>query len=363
VEGDAGGGDPPEVDAGASTPDAGVPAEDAGGPPTGGPPFSEWPYAVAGRMVALGGDLFAYNPHVALGHLHRGSGHTHCAPDHSGIAAATQEGRLRDMALGHDFLWMTAHNFVAPDPGVAGLEHMFGIEIYASAAPSGESPHMLAFLPDGSLASASAEPFGRYDHPMAEVIRRVVAAGGLPVLAHPTRYAPTTAEVVALPPELWAIEGISGGTDVDANLAPIDARLDAGRYTCISAGSDVHQHDYGLTSGYQVVSTPSAAANRGEIFEQVRACNFFACRTNDGSTATILDPRLDVEGGAIRFRAGAPVDRIELIGRGGAVLSTATASTEASYRPTGDERYVRVSATGSGGATRCLSQPVWLLRE
>lgn len=269
-----------------------------------------------------------------------------------------QEERLRDLpgALGHDFVWLTAHLTVVADPGVAGITHLFGVENYTKTLPSGGAPHVLAFLPDDELVGKS-RPFGLYNHTLTEMPALIEAAGGLAVLAHPSRYSPSLAEAVAVSDSLWGMEVVSGGTSPAANLKFFDARLSAGKYTCASAGNDLHAANSGLTTGYQLVSAESA--DRAELFEVVSACNFFACRADSENTTPIAAPEVRVVDGGIR----ATMDRsgsIRYVGKNGAVRKT-TNGTSADYLPSAEDEYVRVEMSAPGA--QCYSQPLWLMSE
>jgi hypothetical protein len=358
-----------------SRPDAGGQGDDAGTSPsdasngerTGGetdaPRASPSRFLPERPLAAVGPDgVYAYNPHLPGAHRHRGSGHTHAAPDHSDIDPARQERRLRDLGggHGHDYVWLTAHNFVAPDPGVSGIVHMYGVEVYTSESDQGTTPHVLAFLPDGELASTGDRPFGRWAHPLTGVVERIDEAGGLATLAHPTRYSPHQSEIVNLDDSLWGIEGISRTTDIEQNLEYVDARLSAGKYVCISAGADVHDEDWSLTNGHQLVSSDQQDPSRQHLFEQVARCNFFACTVHDTDFEAIRHPTVEVSDGSIHFEAEEPLDQVEFVGQGGTVYGTEQNERRASYRPSGDERYIRIVARRSPGSAVCLSQPVWL---
>ncbi len=314
-------------------------------------------------LAAIANGAYLYNPHRSKEYLYQGSGHTHAAPDHSGINPATQEARLRDLSgdHAHDFVWLTTHQFVAPDPGVDGILHMFGIEVYTKAMPSGGTPHMLAFLPNGNLADTSAEPFGRYKYTLHDLPGVIEAAGGLSVLAHPTRYSPSIQEVVQTGDALWGIGVVSGGTDVAGNYAHMDARLSAGKYTCASGGNDLHGTDYGQTTGYQLVSSSENPPTRQGIFDEVSACNFFACRVNSESYAPVKNPEVEVRDGVVVARLDGS-GTIRFVGKNGGQLHQVSGTSEASYTPTGDEGYIRVELKLPAGGAACYSQALWVMR-
>ncbi len=313
-------------------------------------------------LDTLSPSLGLYNPHRPGAATVKGSGHTHCDPDHSGMEPAVQEARLRDLpgAHHHDFVWMTAHNFVAPNPGVSGILHMFGVEVYVKQA-SGASPHMLAYLPNGSLADTEATPFGYYSKDVMGAAEAIRKAGGLPALAHPLRYALPDADVSAMDERLWGIEVLSGSSNVEQNLGFIDKWLSSGKYACLTAGGDIHDEDWSVTRGHQVVTVPSATPTMSQVFDAVAACNFFACGATS-TTSTVVDPpELRVTGGAIEIKVPSSAT-LRFIGRDGAVLSEKTGVTSASYTPSGSELYVRVEAVGTGMGARCYSQPLWLVK-
>ncbi len=336
----------------------GAPAE-----PVGTPLWSPSPLMPKQRLHRLAEPgLYAYSPHRDFGCEYRGSGHTHASPDHSGIDAAVQEARLRDLSpeVAQQFTWLTVHSLVGPDPGVDNFQHLFGIEVYASVGENGVAPHVLGYFKDGALVGTN--PFGAYTSSFAEVVEAVHEEGGLASLAHPSRYPTTDGELLAVG-NLWGIEVVSGDSDPEVNAAAWDRRLGSGRFTCANAGGDIHAEDYRFTRGVQVVSSPEAVPTQAGLHEQVAACNFFACRSWNDDYPLLKKPRLTVEDGAIVFTSDDVVDTIRFVGRGGATLATASSTMAASYVPDGSEGYVRVEAHQSTGAIECYSQPVWLMHQ
>jgi len=102
---------------------------------------------------------------------------------------------------------------------------------------------------------------------------------------------------------------------------------------------------------------------REELFEQIRACNFFACTLGSPDKHPIEHPELEVEDGEIVMSVRHPVDSITFFGRDGRELSRAEDTTVARYRPSGDEKYVRARARRMADQAECLSQAVWLYRS
>lgn len=307
--------------------------------------------------------LYTYLPHRPKAHRVKGSGHTHAAPDHSGIAPAEQERRLRDLpgVHRHGFVWLTAHSFVAPDPGVEGIVHMFAAEVYTAKYPaSGVEPHVLAYLSNDDLVGVEDRPFGYFEHDLAAISRLVREAGGMLAWAHPSRHPLSDAEIDAVD-DLWGMEVVSGATDVVANLAFVDRRLSAGHYVCVTGGGDVHGEGDRLTRGYQVVEVDSEPPSREEIFEGVYACNFFVCDVKDTGKMPLDDPALVVQGGELSFSTSRNAETIRFVGSDGRVLHEAFDTMTASYVPSGTDRYVRVEAFADDGRAACYSQPVWLV--
>lgn len=309
------------------------------------------------------GPLRLVTPHQRRAHQLRGSGHTHCAPDHSGVDARTQQERLRKLGPDHrhHFTWMTAHSFVAPDPQVDGIHHLFGVELYTKQLEGGRSPHVVALLPDGSLAGADQQPFGTYELGLQEAATAITGAGGLSVLAHPSRYSPSSDALRALNEDLWGIEVLSGSTRPEHNARFIDERLSSGRYVCLSAGGDIHQEDYKLTSGYQVVEVDRLDATPMELFQSIRTCNFFACGVSSVRHGPIRRPSLSVRDGALHFSSETVLRSVRFVGREGRLLHEARSTTTASYQPTPSDRYVRVEAVSADAGARCYSQPTWVI--
>jgi hypothetical protein len=302
------------------------------------------------------------SPHRHSEHELQGSAHTHCAPDHSDIEASAQQLRLRSLGPDHrhHFVWMTAHDFVAPDPGVEHIQHMFGVELYTKPLDGLRSPHVIGLLQDGSLADPEKRPFGVYRYGLKEAAQAISRAGGLAVLAHPSRYSPTEASLAEVGTELWGIEVLSGSTRPEENLTFIDARLSTGVYTCLSAGGDIHKEDYKLTAGYQIVASPRPTLGRDELFEAVRNCNFFACGVKSPRHGPIRRPQLQVRNDGIHFSSKTALDSIRFIGQHGKVLHEARSTISARYEPREEDFYVRIEAVSADRNARCYSQPLWI---
>lgn len=317
-------------------------------------------------LERLGPSLLAYLPNRGGAFAVRGSGHTHCAPDHSDIDAGTQERRLRDLpgTHRHDFVWMTAHSFVAPNPNVGGIVHMFGIEVYTATLPSsGVAPHMLGYLPNGALAGAASYPFGVFDLDLSAAAAEIRSHGGLPALAHPARLPPTQAEMDAVDERLWGMEVTSGTSDAEASLVMVDQRLSSGRYVCLTAGGDIHAEDTYLTRGYQLVSVDTNPPDPGALFAAISACNMFACGTRSADTPQVEPPTLRVVDGALELNLPIRAETIRFVGQGGTVLAAYSNVQSARYAPRLEDLYVRVEVLGAGQRSRCYSQPVWLVDE
>jgi hypothetical protein len=261
---------------------------------------------------------------------------------------------------------MTGHTFVAPDPGVSGIVHLFAAEVYSSKYPSsGAEPHVLAYLPKGDLALGSApgvseRPFGYFKHDLNTLSELVGAQGGLLAWAHPSRNPLTEPELAAVK-GLWGMEVVSGATDVQANLAFLDRRLSAGHYTCLTGGGDIHAETTRLTRGYQLVEVEAAEPSREQIFASVAACNFFVCAVQDTSVEPLEPPYVSVEDEKISVRLPRAADAIRFVGAEGEVLHTATGVDAATYPPTAADGYVRVEMSASAGKATCYSQPIWLV--
>ncbi len=351
----------------------------SGGAPTGGtssggggapsnPTGPSWgpPGHVSLPLARLSPTLLAYVPHRPGVAVLRGSGHTHAAPDHSNIEPSAQEMRLRDLSSphAHQFVWLTAHSFMSPDPQVPGILHMFGIEVYTATLPtSGVAPHMLGYFRDGALADASTFPFGAFDLDLAAAAAAIRGRGGLPALAHPARLPPTVQELAAVAERLWGMEVMSGSSQSDDALEMVDQRLTGGRYVCLTGGGDIHAEDDRMTRGYQLVTVGTAAPDRNAVFSAVEACNLFVCGVHDTTVTPLEPPTLRVVGDALELTLPRAAEVVRFVGRGGAVLSEARNVGSARYVPRLQDQYVRVEASDDGQRARCYSQPIWLVDQ
>jgi hypothetical protein len=339
----------------------------AGGGSTSNPTGPSWgpPGHVSLVLHRLGPNLLAYVPNRPGVAVLRGSGHTHAAPDHSNIEASAQEQRLRDLPKphAHQFVWLTAHSFVAPDPQVSGILHMFGIEVYTATLPSGVAPHMLGYFRDGALADETTFPFGAFELDLNAAATAIREHGGLPALAHPARLPPSAQELAAVDERLWGMETTSGASQAEDALEMIDQRLTGGRYVCLTAGGDIHAEDDRLTRGYQLVAVDTATPDRNTVFSAVEACNLFACSVHDTSVTPLEPPTLRVLGDALELTLPRKAEIIRFVGRGGALLSEARNTSSARYAPRLQDLYVRVEAFDDSGRAGCYSQPIWLVDE
>lgn len=236
---------------------------------------------------------------------------------------------------GFDFISVTDHDYITPDPNIEGITYIVGVEELA-----GENPHIVAW--DVTDQSASTD--------VATVINFHVNKGRLVSVTHPnaTPYHMTTADVIAHAAlgfqciEVWnnvPYDGQSKWDDV----------LSAGYRIWGIAVDDCHGIR-GNACGVAWVVIHANSNSKADILAALEAGSFYATQGNDIGVKQI-DNTI--------YAASSWYSNFEFVGQNGTVLKTEYNTCRATYDLQGDETYVRVKATRTADNKVAWSQPIF----
>jgi hypothetical protein len=292
--------------------------------------------AIRARMSAVS----VTSPYAGRGErFFRGNLHTHTT--HSDGRYRVEEVVARYVAAGHDFLAISDHDVWTPPFTDERLVSLPAVEITAGG------PHVLAV--GVSRAYDTGETRG-------EITARVVADGGLCVLAHPCWEAhydhwPQAAMLATGP--YHGIEIFNTSCEPDPGSAYAldrwDRLLSAGRRVWGFANDDFH-HDIDGPLAFNAVMAEAFAAD--DLLAAMKAGSLYA-------SSGLELAAIEVTREAYRIEADESV-HVRFITRGG-VVAQRVDGERATYRFKGDEGYVRAEAWGSGYRA-AFTQPVFVER-
>lgn len=340
-----------------------------------------------------------YNPYKSRpANAYKGQLHCHTTNSDGADSPATVAGEY--VALGYDFMTITDHNYITPDPGVAGIVWM-GTS-YEDTRNSARYQHMGVFNVDAVYQCVSA--YQSNNTPWSLVEHYVKNGGGILAYNHPeypTVYA-SDATLKMLPRGISFMEIFNGsiqtlvGTVATASELPAEAYFDD-MYDCTGDGnryvntsktydtpnwvaSDAATYpDGNLDRGFRLqldawrkifciavddYHTGTGMINRGWMVafaesktkESIWAALIRGC--SYASTGVTLSA-LQVSNGTISLTiAGGAGAVTTFYGPGNRVLATVSGSS-ASYQIQGTEKYVR--AMVQIGREKAWTQPVWIL--
>lgn len=247
----------------------------------------------------------------------------------------------RYKAAEYDFVALTEHNEIVPDPGVGeGLLHISNSE---EITPDGKGGHILA-VGINELIS--------YALPDQDKINNVNNQGGIPILAHPN-YHPYPWSVNSLI-KLRNYQHLEIFQGAGRYLAPFslyfgdyyatdkfDFLASGGKKIFGTAGDDYTPNDGGFDQA--AVTVFSETKDQPAIMQNLKDGNFYA---RQGSSAPNIN--ISISGPTIYITSD-KISEIKFIGYGGKVLKVENLTQSSSYQSTGDETYVRVEVTCANG--------------
>lgn len=280
----------------------------------------------------------------------KGTTHGHTSASHDVTMTGLEVEALYD-ALGHDWIAITDYAVYTPDPG-GPLVHVGGEEL-ATGVSWPDHPHIVGL---GLTETITAVDDGQ------DNIDALVAAGKIAVLAHPINDAYHLAMTGWTHVELnWLT-----GYNLAITSAVWDAALTAGQQVFALLSDDIHGPYTDGETALTADSRGSSVVNVDEVTEAsvlaaLRAGNYYlTSSTFNGAGVTAGITSITVDDGTITI-AVPQESNIYWYGSGGGSLGSALGVTSDSYRPRGNEIYVRIKVVPTADTTRfALTQPIWV---
>jgi len=299
-----------------------------------------------GALAALGcggaGRVVLESPYRDLPNWYKGQLHCHSSNSDGALTPAQLEAEYAKR--GFDFICITDHDAVTPDPSATGGQEV-GVFISGEEHTT-DSGHMV-------LVGVASRPVGVAPQ---LVIDEALTQGAAVCLAHPNG-APGYSDY-----DLTALKGYSlievwnesaalwGAGEATGRW---DYLLSGGRRVWGAAADDFHSPSL-FAPGQAYVVVNSEGLSREDIVANLGAGNFYASR---GATLQLAINETTVT-------AYAPsASRFVWKGYRGGTLRTTEDATSDSYAPCGGEGYVRVEVTRAFDGKRAWSQPVFVGRE
>lgn len=275
-----------------------------------------------------------HNPYKDGGKLAL-KGQLHCHTTNSDGAQSPFDVVTAYKNAGYEFIAITDHNYITPDPGVPGITFIQSVEETSAA-------HIVAYDVTELAGLTSAQ----------DTINFEVARGKLCSIAHPnwSVYLIDKLELVGYYDynftEIYSslISHYTGPAE-----DKVDAVLTSGKRLFYIASDDCHNINDVFNKGWVVVYC--SENTKADILSNLRKGNFYASTGND-IAISVADNVITA--------SSTSASTIHFIGEGGKVLQTNNGVTSASYTIKGDEMYIRVRSTKASDGTIAWAQPIFL---
>lgn len=291
-----------------------------------------------------GNNFTIVNPYKAKGQLNlKGQLHCHTTNSDGSKDATTVVTEYKN--AGYDFVSITDHDFLTPDPQIDGIVFIPGVEELAW----GNHAHIAAYNVTEQQGDAVYPNHETYRPSYKEVIDFHRKRGGITSIAHPDM------GTLGMPVDeiirndgyhfIEIFNALSGGLYYRKT---IDAVLSAGKHFYILATDDYHG-ETPFNQGYVVVNAEQR--NKESILDALKQGSFYASTGNDIN--------IDVDKKTITA-SSTTLSTFRFIGYNGKVYKETENALEASYEIVGDERYIRVESIRQTDEKVAFSQPIWI---
>jgi hypothetical protein len=245
--------------------------------------------------------------------------------------------------LSYDFVSITDHDYVTPDPGVSGILFILGDEDYVTA-PIGNAAHLKKMgisVTDQSLQAAQTTiDLGTADSNYMELNHPGGGANGWE-----TTDIEQTNGYFGM--EIW------NGIRNDEFDTEIDTVLTKGKKLWVSSVDDLHDISAGY-AGKQAVKVYANSLTASNILDSLKAGNFYSVKTPSGQTEHVLT--ITQSGNTITISTNQS-STFEWYSKG-SIIQTNSSTTSASYTITGTELYIRCRITG--GTAVAWTNPIFV---
>jgi hypothetical protein len=283
------------------------------------------------------------NPYAAAGQFRKGQLHCHSTNSFDGWESLPPGAfALEYKRRGYQFVAITDHDVVS-HPSEIEDRSFITFPAYESTSDTGHITGLLVTQP----ASPSASAQDRLEH--------ITSQGGMAILNHPSWQVGWTGTNLRELQKYFAIELFNGMTanspSAERNVGLwheiLNARGYGGRIWAVSV-DDAHRVSE-IDQGWVMVKSPELTD--ASIRTAMEKGAFYASNGPSFNTLGVLD-------GAI-MASSPDAATIRFIDQDRQILKQGPAAG-ASYRPTGQERWVRIEAVTADGKT-AWSQPFWLI--
>ena len=274
------------------------------------------------------------NPYVTKSNSYKGQLHNHTT--NSDGSSSPWDVVTAYKNAGYNFISITDHNLITPDPGVNGIFFIPGAE------QSCIGGHI------GRIKAKSLET--NISIPAQTLINKINAEGGIAILNHPYYPKPNGTWT---PARIDALSGYAGIEIFNSLLLNDGTAYAEDRWDYVLsqnkmvwgfATDDCHnQNSSKCRTAYIRVFANNLTFD--EIFNNIKSGNFYSGYTPHGSTDIRIT--ISVADNTITTTTNVPAT-IEFITSGGQVKKTVKNSTSSSYTPIVADKYVRIRVTKGG---------------
>jgi len=277
-----------------------------------------------------------YNPYQYSGNWYKGQMHMHTTNSDGDSDPTTVANYYKN--LGYDFIAITDHNYITPDPNV-------GILVLGSEYGKGSEENT---ADTGHILAINVSTVTDVNLSLQERIDSIVSQNGIAIVPHPTvTYGIPYDQLVNLE-RYVGIEIYNAKADAYA-VDWWDSLLSTGKRVWGFAHDDEHvlTSDAGKTAIYVLADNLSTKA----IINAIKRGSFYSVIGN------ITIDEINVTDSSITITAS-NASYIKFIGRYGQVLKNVSGTT-ATYQFTGYERYVRAEVVSADGDI-AWTQPIFV---
>ena len=280
-----------------------------------------------------------YNPYLGQLHAHyRPEAPEKWALTYGQYLYSPYDVEKRYKNAGYDFIALTEHNEITPDPGAGDILHIVNSE---EDTQGFFGNHILALGINLPIDENQSEQ-NRID--------QILSQGGIPILAHPDEpiYPWRDYAIEALEGHL-TIEGLNSAEYLKNRFSTSFDKLDEFPLKLFTIAGDDYTPDLpGFDGGAVVVY--SKTKTQPDIMQNLKDGNFYALQ---GSQAPRIG--INVSGNQITINSDKQ-SKIKFIGNGGKTLQQINDVFSANYVATGNEIYVRAEVEANGKSA--WTQPI-----
>jgi len=273
------------------------------------------------------------NPYAAGGQAFKGQLHTHTQTDGTNDDGDATPYQLMTnyKNAGYNFVAITGHNTIIPNPGVNGILYIPGDEETSTQG------HV------GNIGAVSNKPVVRAE----EIMESILADGAIFAINH-ANYAPILFTALSDVPSGGLIEIYNGTTNTFAE-DDWDYLLSHNVTSYGTATDDCHTNA-GRDFNVGWIVAYASSLSQQNILSSLKSGNFYASTGADFSNISVTNNTINV---TTRLSS-----QIQWIKTGGEIIKTTPSATSDSYTIQGDEGYVRIKIKDYNG--QAWSNPIFV---